>query len=233
MSDETTSIPAEHAAPEVPTPDAASPDAASPDVTTLCPQCAEEILAVARRCRHCGTYVDPADPEREKVQLGPGLAISLGVGFALLSLIVVLTMVVGAISYPALIEADAQAQVEGVLESLESLGAAQERYRQGPGAGRYGELPALGRAGLLDPALASGLRAGYAFEVAVSDLEPQSWWMAIATPMDPDSRASRYFAINHTGQVYARQGRAIPLDRQSCEVPPDAFPAQEQPRDPR
>ena len=34
--------------------------------TKRCPYCGEEILAVAKKCKHCGEWLEPKDPEREK-----------------------------------------------------------------------------------------------------------------------------------------------------------------------
>ena len=34
--------------------------------TKRCPYCGEEILAVAKKCKHCGEWLEPQKPEREK-----------------------------------------------------------------------------------------------------------------------------------------------------------------------
>lgn len=34
--------------------------------TKRCPYCGEEILAVAKKCKHCGEWLEPKEPEQEK-----------------------------------------------------------------------------------------------------------------------------------------------------------------------
>ena len=34
--------------------------------TKRCPYCGEEILAVAKKCKHCGEWLEPKEPEKEK-----------------------------------------------------------------------------------------------------------------------------------------------------------------------
>lgn len=34
--------------------------------TKRCPYCGEEILAVAKKCKHSGEWLEPEKPEREK-----------------------------------------------------------------------------------------------------------------------------------------------------------------------
>ena len=34
--------------------------------TKQCPYCGEEILAVAKKCKHCGEWLEPKEPEKEK-----------------------------------------------------------------------------------------------------------------------------------------------------------------------
>ena len=34
--------------------------------TKRCPYCGEEILAVAKKCKHCGEWMETKEPEKEK-----------------------------------------------------------------------------------------------------------------------------------------------------------------------
>ena len=37
------------------------------DDRVLCPYCGEEIPSIARKCRHCGEYLDPEHPGADVV----------------------------------------------------------------------------------------------------------------------------------------------------------------------
>ena len=37
--------------------------------TKRCPYCGEEILAVARKCKHCGEWLDKEEPKKEEKKM--------------------------------------------------------------------------------------------------------------------------------------------------------------------
>jgi membrane protein YdbS with pleckstrin-like domain len=52
----------DHPAPTTAEPAAATPVSADPEATKRCPFCGEVILAVAKKCKHCGEFLDRAHP---------------------------------------------------------------------------------------------------------------------------------------------------------------------------
>lgn len=89
-------------------------------------------------------------------------------------------------------------------------------------APRYGSLQELGAANVIDPALAGGLKQGYRFETRPSPTQPEFMWMTVASPVVPGTTGDRWFATNHTGQVYSAT-QPIPFS-DDCTMPPFAKP---------
>ncbi len=195
------------------------------DDRILCPYCGEEIPSIARKCRHCGEYLDPEHPGAEVV---PRLLLGLGCGVVLVALLCVVGSILATAAMPNLVRAEKARNESAAVTALRAIAAAQERFRaedgDGDGVADYGDLGELGRAHLLDPSLVTGIQEGYLFEVGASRVDPERRFLATASPMAPGQSGERYFAINHAGAVYVRAGRAFPLDLLGCELPGDATP---------
>lgn len=195
------------------------------DDAVLCPACGEEIPLIARKCRHCGEYLDPVGPGEDAV---PRALVGLGCGGVLALLLCLVGAVVAAATAPNLVRAEKARNEAAAVAALRAIAAAQERFRaedaDGDGRADYGDLGQLVEAQLLEPALVTGMHAGYLFEVAASRVDPDRRWLATARPAAPGQSGDRYFAINQAGAVYARARRAFPLDLLGCELPGDAEP---------
>lgn len=64
------------------------------DKTRTCPYCAEQILAAAKKCKHCGEFLDKSvQRERQKAQGNDGcsqiIVIALGIVLAILLLMII------------------------------------------------------------------------------------------------------------------------------------------------
>lgn len=195
------------------------------DDHVLCPYCGEEIPSIARKCRHCGEYLDPEHPGADVV---PRLLLGLGCGVVLLGLLCVVGSILATAAMPNLVRAEKASNEARAVAALRAIAAAQERFRaedvDGDGAADYGDLGELGQARLLDSSLVTGIQEGYLFEVAASRTDPTRRYLATATPIAPGQSGDRFFAINHAGAVYVRASRAFPLDLLTCELPGDAEP---------
>ena len=195
------------------------------DDHVLCPYCGEEIPGIARKCRHCGEYLDPEHPGADVV---PRMLLGLGCGVVLLALLCVVGSILATAAMPNLARAEKAKNEAGAVAALREIAAAQERFRaedaDGDGAADYGDLGELGQAHLLDPALVTGIHEGYLFDVAASRADPARRFLATATPIAAGQSGDRYFAINQAGAVYVRGGRPFPLDLLTCELPGDAEP---------
>jgi hypothetical protein len=195
------------------------------DDRVLCPYCGEEIPSIARKCRHCGEYLDPDNPG---VEVFPRVALALGCGVALLALLCVVGSILVTAALPNLLRAEKARNEARAVASLRAIAAAQATFRETDpdkdGVQDFGDLGELGTAHLLEPTLVSGIQEGYQFEVAASRTEPAERWIATATPIAPGSSGDRYFAINHAGAIYARSARPFALDLVGCDMPGDAEP---------
>jgi hypothetical protein len=103
------------------------------------------------------------------------------------------------------------------IGNLKRIGTAQSLFREGDKDGNrvldYGELKALGDAGLIDPGLASGEHDGYRYSLELG-ADPKFIWRAQAHPLNTGidfhellipglgPTGSRSFAVNQAGVIY-------------------------------
>ncbi|MGD8780647.1 MAG: hypothetical protein PVH88_16985 [Ignavibacteria bacterium] len=72
--------------------------------TKKCPYCSEEILADARKCKHCGEYLDDtlkakAQPQETKIVAKEGCFLqTLNAGCIIIAVIIVVIILIGIIA---------------------------------------------------------------------------------------------------------------------------------------
>lgn len=113
-----------------------------------------------------------------------------------------------------------------VIATLKSISNAQSLFREGDkdGDGKLfyaTRLRDLGKAGLVDPMIASGFHHGYRFKLQRTPKDKGEFtWMCIASPFMGEK--GRHFAVTHDGIVYHAL-KAFELS-ETCTVPKDAVP---------
>ena len=191
----------------------------------LCLHCGEEIARIARKCKHCGEY---RDSSVKVVDPGVGMLMSFVLGLTLVALLCVVSGVSAAVVGPSVVRVRKEANEKAAVEALQAIAKAQLAFQEqdmdSDGTPNFATLGELSKTGQLSPDLASGLQHQYLFEVGVSGAFPNERWLATASPITPGKQRVLYFATNHTGAIYFRQGRPFPLDLNRCEFPSDALP---------
>lgn len=142
--------------------------------------------------------------KRNPVQYGgEGLALA-GIIISSISILMFLYIaVVAAIAIPNLMASRRAADEASAITSLRNLNSAEATYQATAGAGNYGSLDELYRAGLIDAQLASKNKNGYRFEITAtphSSLEPAKFEVA-ATPLTYGTTGTRSFFIDETGVI--------------------------------
>lgn len=112
-------------------------------------------------------------------------------GFSLIELLIVVVIIgiIAAIAIPNLLAARRSANEGSAIASLRTLHGAQMTYGATSGAGTYAGatsngttgLTALNTAGLIDPALSTGLKSGYSFvggQIVPSTAAPAQFWFS-------------------------------------------------------
>ncbi len=142
-------------------------------------------------------------------------------GFTLIELMIVIAIIaiIAAIAIPNLIEARKGSNEAAAIGNLRTLFTAEEMFRDEDkdhdGTLQYatslGQLATTGA--LIDQALASGTRQGYAYEIQKATLFE---FQATANPLVPGRSGDRYFFIDDTGAI--RYSTTGPASSQSLPV---------------
>jgi hypothetical protein len=107
--------------------------------------------------------------------------------------------------------------------ALYTIADAQSIFREGDkdgnGALDYGTLAQLGKARLIDAALASGTKDGYLFEAGPSTSTSEYLWFAVANPEVPGVTGERYFATNYSAIIFYSTSAPIALNTTDCLIP--------------
>jgi type IV pilus assembly protein PilA len=127
-------------------------------------------------------------------------------GFSLIELLIVVAiiLIIAAIAVPSYLHSRRVANESAAVGALRSLNSAQIAYLSAyPTVGFSSSLANLGgttcnpptstSACLIDSVLASGTRSGYVFQLTGVSGTPNSSYVFIATPTQPNQTGTRYF----------------------------------------
>lgn len=134
-------------------------------------------------------------------------------GFTLLELLIVVAviMTLAAMAIPNLQKARIAANEASAVGSLRTIISAEVTYAAVFPTLGYAALPNIGsptgacpnptssRACLIDPALTTGMRSGYSFQIAPLGAAPVQIYAAVATPIKVGVTGNRNFCTDQTG----------------------------------
>lgn len=135
-------------------------------------------------------------------------------GFTLIEMMLVIGIIaiVAAMAIPNLFEARKSANEASAIASLKTIATVQALFREADkdkdGSVDYGSMAELATAGLVDSTLASGVKAGYAFECGPAwdslDTQETMFW-SVANPVIMDGTGNRAYCSNVQGVIYYTQ----------------------------
>jgi type IV pilus assembly protein PilA len=140
-------------------------------------------------------------------------------GFSLIELLIVVVIIgiIAAIAIPNLLASRRAANEASAISSLRTLSGAEATFQTSVGNGEYGDLAALGTAGLVDSVMQAGTKSGYAFTVATA-LRSANGGLAVydakAVPSTfgatVSGTGSRSFYANESGVIYSASSATAP-----------------------
>ena len=159
----------------------------------------------------------------ERIEGAPANLLFAGVGGCfLVALLLVLATVVAVLSLPTLREGNNRSVERDAIRALRTIEKAQRKFRmsdaEGDGIQDYGTLAELGRAGLIDPDLASGILRGFRLEVLPAQADPTKLWTAVANRSE--RHRGRSFVLNQRGVMHYAWSESISIDAHHGVLPP-------------
>ncbi|HEX5735782.1 MAG TPA: hypothetical protein VF131_23345 [Blastocatellia bacterium] len=125
-----------------------------------------------------------------------------------------------AIAIPSLIKSQQAARETLAFENVRNIGYAQVTYQTTKGAGKFGDMQALAREGLISSDLASGERGGYIFSctpINIAGLPPMFDVTAKPSSTGKFGTGNLSYYINEANVIYEADGgeppSATPQDR--------------------
>jgi type IV pilus assembly protein PilA len=124
--------------------------------------------------------------------------------------------IIAAIAIPNLLASRMAANEGSAVRSLNTLASAEMVYQSTAGQGRYGTLQELELAGLIDSALASGVKHGYRFTIELTEGRELSGagFQVIGVPVDYRSSGRRSFYVDETSVIRAGDNHGGPSTAQ-------------------
>lgn len=153
-------------------------------------------------------------------------------GFSLIELLIVVAiiLIVAAIAIPNLLKARQAANESSAVTSVRSISTAQALYQINYPLVGYGTLvqlagtepcsPSYANACLIDNSLASGVKSGYIFEVALTGSSPATNYLVTAVPQVINSTGRRSFCSGNPASLHQKPDGSAIASNTECEALP-------------
>jgi len=153
-------------------------------------------------------------------------------GFSLIELLIVVAiiLIVAAIAIPNLLKARQAANESSAVTSVRSISTAQALYQINYPLIGYGTLvqlagtepcnPTYANACLIDNSLASGVKSGYIFSVALTGSNPATNYLVTAVPQVVNSTGKRSFCSGNPASLHQKSDGSAIASNTECEALP-------------